>query len=135
MDIAARASGAFLAAVACLAGGAALAQADTAVKPSPYSLALDVGHGGPGLTQSVVGRARVSSFALFGKVGTTAYARPDTTAMGMSAAPVSEAFSWGGGVTYDVTPRLTATLEWISYDLRAPAGPLRSTSLGLKYRY
>jgi hypothetical protein len=38
-------------------------------------------------------------------------------------------------VSWDFTPRLSATFEWGSYDLRAPGGPVRSTSLGLQYRY
>ena len=137
MGIATRVSGVFLAAIASLASGAAHAQQDpTGAKPSPYSLALDTMHNGPGLTLSVVGRAQMSaSFGVFGRVGTTTYGRPDTTAMGMAAAPVTDAMSWGGGVSYDFTPRLSATLEWISYDLRVANGPLRSANLGLKYRY
>jgi hypothetical protein len=39
----------------------------------------------------------------------------------------------------EVTPRLSATLGWDSYDLRLgggiPRDTLRSTSLGLQYRY
>jgi hypothetical protein len=110
---------------------AALAQQDT----SPYSLGLNAGPSGPGLNLSLVGNAHVSSFGVFGKIGSTTYARPDTSVMGMASAPVSEALSWGGGVSYQFTPRLSATFEWISYDLKLPNGPLRSTSLGLKYRY
>lgn len=137
MGIATSASGVFLAVAALLPGGAVHAQQDPAnAKPSPYSLALDAMHSGPGLTVSVVGRAQMSpSFGLFGRVGTTAYQRPDTTAMGMAAAPVSDAMSWGAGVSYDLTPRLSASLEWTSYDLRVANGPLRSANLGLKYRY
>ncbi|HTH78487.1 MAG TPA: hypothetical protein VL593_05870 [Ramlibacter sp.] len=137
MDIATGASRGFVAAIALLACGAAQAQQETEhAKPSPYSLALDTTHSGPGLTLSVVGRAQMSqSFGVFGRVGTTTYARPDTSAMGMTAAPVTDAMSWGGGVSYDFTPRLSATLEWISYDLRVANGPLRSANLGLKYRY
>jgi hypothetical protein len=137
MGFATRASGGFLAAIACFTAGAAQAQQDPAsAKPSPYSLALDAANSGPGLTLSVVGRARMaSSFGVFGRVGTTTYGRPDTSAMGMTSAPVTDALSWGGGVSYDFTPRLSATLEWISYDLRVANGPLRSANLGLKYRY
>ena len=120
--------------VAALAANAAHAQQE----PSPYSLALSAGHSGPGLNLSVVGRAQVpsSAFGMFGKVGATTYGRPETSVMGMSAsAPVSEALSWGGGVSYQFTPRLSATFEWISYDLRMPTGPVRATNLGLQYRY
>jgi hypothetical protein len=137
MGIATRVSGVFLAAIVSLSSGAVHAQHDPAgAKQSPYSLALDTMHSGPGLTLSVVGRAQMSpSFGVFGRVGSTTYGRPDTSAMGMAAAPVTEAMSWGGGVSYDFTPRLSATLEWISYDLRVANGPLRSANLGLKYRY
>ena len=46
--------------------------------------------------------------------------------------------SYGAGVSYDFTPRLSATLEWDSNDFRFASGgrdPVRSTSLGLQYRY
>jgi hypothetical protein len=119
----------------------------------PYSLGMSMGRapfstslcpatqlycaGSPGLNVSLVGRAQFSSFGVFGKLGTTSYARPETSVMGMAASPLPESggLSWGGGVSYDVTPRLSATFEWISYDLRMPSGPVRSTSLGLQYRY
>jgi hypothetical protein len=154
MGIVSRISGAFLGAAACLAGGTALAQHDPGAAPSPYSLGLSVGrppfasscpatalYCGPtqGLNLSVVGRAQVSSLGVFGKVGTTSYSRPDTSVMGMAAAaPVAEpsgGLSWGGGVSWNFTPRLSASFEWVSYDLKMPSGPVRTTSLGLRYRY
>jgi hypothetical protein len=124
----------FAAAVA-LFGGAAHAQHEA---PSPYSLGLSVGQVPLGLNVSVMGRAQISSFAAFGKVGTASYTRPDTALMGIGAVPASESgsgLSWGGGVSWNFTPRLTATFEWVSYDLKMPSGPLRSTSLGLQFRY
>ena len=121
----------FSASLIAVAAGAAAAQQDT----SPYSLGLSSGSSGPGLNLSLVGNAQVASLGVFGKIGSTSYARPETTAMGMASAPVSEALSWGGGVSYRFTPRLSATFEWISYDLKLPSGQLRSASLGLKYRY
>jgi OOP family OmpA-OmpF porin len=120
-----------------LAGGA---QAQQQEQPSPYSLGFSAGRAPVGLNVSVVGRAQLSSLSAFGKLGATTPSRPDTSLMGMSAAamplpePVS-GLSWGGGVSWDVSPRLTATFEWISYDLRMPNGPVRSTSLGLQYKY
>jgi opacity protein-like surface antigen len=90
-----------------------------------------------GLNLSLVGRAHVSSMDVFGKVGTT-YGRSDTSVMGNTAAGGPEqgvGLSWGGGMRYEITPRLSATLEWGSYDLRMQGGPVRSTSLGLQYRY
>jgi OmpA-OmpF porin, OOP family len=120
--------------LAAVASAAAFAQQE----PSPYSLAMSMGRApGQGLNVSLVGRAQLSSFGIFGKVGSTTYARPETATMGMVAAgqPESGGLSWGGGVSYDVTPRLSATFEWVSYDLRMATGLVRSTSLGLQYRY
>jgi hypothetical protein len=92
---------------------------------------------GQGLNASLVGRAHVSSFGVFGKVGAT-YGHSDTSVMGNAAAGGPEqgfGLSWGGGLSYNITPRLSATFEWVSYDLRMQGGPVRSTSLGLRYRY
>ena len=90
-----------------------------------------------GLNLSVVGRARLgSSFGVFGKVGTT-YSRTDTPAMASMGPDQGFGLAWGGGLSYDFTPRLSARLEWDSNDLRFAGGrdPVRSTSLGLQYRY
>ena len=84
-----------------------------------------------------MGRTHLSSVGVFGKLGTT-YGRSDTSVMGNAAASGPEqgfGLSWGGGLSYDFTPRLSATFEWGSYDLRVPGGPVRSTNLGLQYRY
>jgi opacity protein-like surface antigen len=95
-----------------------------------------------GLNFSVVGRTQLlPSVGLFGRVGTV-YGRSDTTAvMGNSAAVGPDqgfGLSFGGGVSYDVTPRLSATLELDSQEYRFAGGgrePVRSVGLGLKYRY
>jgi OmpA-OmpF porin, OOP family len=94
-----------------------------------------------GLNLSLVGRAQVArAVGVFGKVGTT-YGRTDTSVMGNTSATGPEqgfGLSWGGGVSYDFTPRLSATFEWDSRELHFAGGnrdPVRSTSLGLKYRY
>ncbi|GAB2592063.1 hypothetical protein GCM10027034_25940 [Ramlibacter solisilvae] len=95
-----------------------------------------------GLNLSLVGRTRLaSSWSLFGRVGTT-YGRTDTTAMAASSTPGGSeqgfGMSMGGGVSYDFTPRLSGTLEWETHDLRFAGGtrdPVRSTNLGLQYRY
>ena len=153
MGLVSRTSGALLAATACLAGGTALAQPAAGAAASPYSLGLSVGRApfaascpatllycapAQGLNLSVVGRAQVSSLGVFGKLGTTSYSRPDTSVMGIGALPVTEpagGLSWGGGVSWNITPRLSGSFEWVSYDLRMPKGPVRTTSLGLRYRY
>lgn len=86
----------------------------------------------------LVGRAQVfPSFGVYGKLG-TAQTRPDTTVMGHSGLLSTEpgtGVSYGGGVSWDFSPRVSATFEWGSYDLRLSTGPVRSTSLGLQIRY
>lgn len=95
-----------------------------------------------GLNLSVVGRAPVlQQFSVFGKVGAT-YGRTETnTAAASGLAGGTErglGLSYGAGLSWDFTPRLSAVLEWDSNDFRFASGgrdPVRSTSLGLQYRY
>jgi opacity protein-like surface antigen len=91
-----------------------------------------------GVSFSLVGAARLgnSPVGVFGRLGTT-YGRPDTATMG--AGPEQGfGLAWGGGVSYAITPRLSATIEMDSRDYRFSSGardPVRSTSLGLQWRY
>ena len=80
---------------------------------------------------SLVGRAGFtdSSWALFGRVGSPASAR--TRALGSEN---GFGLSYGAGLSWDLSPRTTATVGWDSYDLRL-GGTLRATSLGLQWRY
>jgi OmpA-OmpF porin, OOP family len=95
-----------------------------------------------GLNLSLVGKAPLgNSFGVFGKFGTT-WGRAESSSLASSgvAAGSDRGFglSVGAGVSYDFTPRLSATLEWDSNDFRfAGTGrdPVRSTSLGLQFRY
>lgn len=95
-----------------------------------------------GLNLSVIGKAPVwQSLGVFGKLGTT-YGRTETSAAaGSGLATGSErgfGLSYGAGVSYDFTPQLSATLGFDSHDFRFAGGgrdPVRSTSLGLQYRY
>lgn len=95
-----------------------------------------------GMNVSLVGRASIAnSFRVFGKLGTT-YGHTDTSsALGSGMATGSESgfgLSYGAGVSFDFTPKLSATLGWDSHDFRFPGGardPVRATSLGLQYRY
>ena len=94
-----------------------------------------------GLNLALVGKASLAhSLGVFGKVGTT-YARTETSALGGSPVPGSEqgfGLSYGAGVSFAFTPRLSGTLQWDSNDFRFAGGgrdPVRSTSLGLQYRY
>jgi OmpA-OmpF porin, OOP family len=95
-----------------------------------------------GLNLSLVGKAPLgSSFGVFGKLGTT-YGRTETSAaVGSGIVPGTErgfGLSYGAGVSYDFTPHISATLQWDSNDFRFPGtgrDAVRSTSLGLQYRY
>lgn len=95
-----------------------------------------------GINLSLVGRAPLgNAFSLYGKLGTT-YGRTRTSASPLSGLPEGTengfGLAYGAGVSYDVTPRLSAVLEWDSHDFRfAGSGrdPVRATSLGLQYRY
>ena len=92
-----------------------------------------------GLNLSLVGRTRFgSSLGVFGKVGTI-YSRSDVSMGGALVMAGDQGFglSYGAGVSYDFTPRLTARLEWDSHDLHfnGARDSVRSTSLGLQYRY
>jgi opacity protein-like surface antigen len=95
-----------------------------------------------GLNLSLVAKAPVwQSLGVFGKLGTT-YGRTESSAqLGSSIYGGSDrgfGLSFGAGVSYDFTPRLSATLAWDSHDFHfAGSGrdPVRSTSLGLQYKY
>jgi hypothetical protein len=95
-----------------------------------------------GLTLSLLGKTQLMpSVGLYGKVGTT-YGRADPA--GLAAARVAPGMnrgvglSFGAGLSFDFNQRLSATLQWDSTDTPLISGgrdPVRSTSLGLKYRY
>ncbi len=95
-----------------------------------------------GLNLSLVGKAPlVSSLGVFGRLGTT-YGRTETSTSGSSAVAAGSdqgfGLSYGVGLSFDFTPRLSATLQWDSNDFHfAGTGrdAVRSTSLGLQYRY
>jgi opacity protein-like surface antigen len=95
-----------------------------------------------GFNLSMVAKAPVwQSVGVFGKLGTT-YGRTETSALlGSGVSNGSDrgfGLSYGAGVSYDFTPRLSATLAWDSNDFRfAGSGrdAVRSTSLGLQYKY
>ena len=94
-----------------------------------------------GLNLSLIGRTRLgASLGVFGKVGTI-YSRSDMPSTGANASPFGAdqgfGLSYGGGVSYDFTPRLSGRIEWDSHDLRfnGSRDAVRSTNLGLQYRY
>lgn len=95
-----------------------------------------------GLSLSLVGRAPVwQSLGVFGRLGAT-YGRADTSVQVGREMPAGGdsgfGLSYGAGLSWDFTSRLSAVFEWDSRDLRFPGGgrePVRATSLGLQYRY
>lgn len=101
-------------------------------------LAPGVGETRQGLSLSLVGKTRMGpSVGLFGKVG----ARSDTSVLGASGSLTTGqgiGLSYGAGLSLDFSPRFSASLEWDSNDFRFAGGsrdPVRSTSLGLQFRY
>jgi hypothetical protein len=91
-----------------------------------------------GLNLSLVGRKPLfgSSFSVYGKLGTTYGLHDGTANPGFGALEAGPSF--GAGLAYEVTPRLSATLGWDSHELRLGGGgrdAFRATSLGLQYRY
>ncbi|MCW5649328.1 MAG: outer membrane beta-barrel protein [Ramlibacter sp.] len=95
-----------------------------------------------GLNLSLVGKMPLSQAVdLYGKVGTT-YGRTETSAAaGSGVTPGSDSgfgLSYGAGVSYAFTPKVSATLGWDSHDFHFAGGhrePVRMTSVGLQYRY
>jgi OmpA-OmpF porin, OOP family len=115
--------------------GVELAYADT------RRLTRAAGEPREGLTLSLVGRTQLApSLGLYGKLGTN-YGRNDSSAFAAAraASALDRGFglSFGAGLSYDFTPRLSATLQWDTTEPLSGGArdPVRSTSLGLKYRY
>ncbi|MDB5860208.1 MAG: outer membrane protein precursor-like protein [Ramlibacter sp.] len=86
-----------------------------------------------GLNVKLVGKTGwFSDVGVYGRVGTLtnrAMTRggPDTSAMG-----------YGVGVSWDFSPRATASVGWDTYDMRGASGDrdnIRGTTLGLRWRY
>lgn len=96
-----------------------------------------------GLNLSLVGRLPLGAtpFSAVGKVGTT-YGRTDTSAVlgsGLTSGRENGfGLSYGLGLNWDFRPNMSAVVAWDSHDFKfASSGrdAVRSTSLGLKYRY
>jgi len=69
-----------------------------------------------------------SDVGVYGRMGSLSGrslqgAGPDTNTMG-----------YGVGVSWDLSPRTTASFGWDTYDVRG-ASDIRGTSLGLRWRY
>ncbi|TFZ01426.1 hypothetical protein EZ242_08600 [Ramlibacter rhizophilus] len=95
-----------------------------------------------GISLSVVGRMPLSaSLSAYGKVGTT-YSH--TSSMGLPGSGLQGGsatgfgMSFGAGLSWQFSPRLSAVVELDSHDFRFANGgrdPVRAASLGLQWRY
>jgi OOP family OmpA-OmpF porin len=99
--------------------------------------------GRQGLNLSLVGRRPLSlfgsRFSVYGKLGTT-YGVADPAVAATPVPPLEGGYglSFGAGVSMDFTPRLSGSFGFDSHELRlggGPRDPVRSTSLGLQFRY
>jgi OmpA-OmpF porin, OOP family len=93
-----------------------------------------------GLNLSLVGRVPLGAkFSGWGRVGTTySQAMSPSPAWGLGSHDAGFGLSYGLGVSWAFSPRLSAVVEWDSHDLRFHGlgrDPVRATSLGLRYRY
>lgn len=80
---------------------------------------------------SVVGTASVGNtpLNLFTRLGSTSTVK--TYALGADG---GSGLAYGAGLSWDFSPRASATVAWDSYDLRGST-VVRTTSLGLQWRY
>jgi OmpA-OmpF porin, OOP family len=106
---------------------------------------IDLGGGSTraqGINLSLVGRLPLwDALSAYGKVGTTYGHTSTSVSAGSGLRGGSEngfGLSYGAGLSWDFSPRISAVLEWDSHDFRFANGgrdPVRATSLGLQYRY
>jgi hypothetical protein len=82
-----------------------------------------------GLNVKLVGKAGwFSDVGIYGRMGTI------TNRSLLGAGPDTSTMGYGVGVSWDLSPRATASLGWDTYDVRG-ASDIRGTSLGLRWRY
>ncbi|MFL6692007.1 MAG: outer membrane protein [Ramlibacter sp.] len=113
------------------------------VPSEPLAASRGFSSGRQGLNLSLVGRKPLfgSSFSVYGKLGTTYSYFDPAISVGYGPGPAESGYgmSFGAGVSMDVTPRLSASFGFDNRDLRlgntGARDPVRSTSLGLQYRY
>ena len=109
----------------------------------PMAASRGFSSGRQGLDVSLVGRKPLfgSSFSVYGKLGTTYSYFDPAVAMGYGPGPADSGYglAFGAGVSMAVTERLSASFGFDNRDLRlgntGVRDPVRSTSLGLQYRY
>jgi len=82
-----------------------------------------------GLNVKLVGKTGwFSDVGIYGRMGTL------TNRSLLGAGPDTSTMGYGVGVSWDLSPRATASLGWDTYDVRG-ANDIRGTSLGLRWRY
>ena len=82
-----------------------------------------------GLNVRLVGKSGwFSDVGVYGRMGTL------TNRALLGAGPDTSTMGYGVGLSWDLSPRATASLGWDSYDVRG-ASDIRGTSLGLRWRY
>jgi len=95
-----------------------------------------------GLNLSLIGKYQLNpSFNLLGKVGTT-YSRTEVSSNPISGITAGSengfGLSYGVGVEYAFTPRMSTVLQYESQDMNFPGDRtdrVGNTSLGLRFRY
>jgi OmpA-OmpF porin, OOP family len=108
---------------------------------APRTLSMQVGSSPDGALR--LARLPGPNFSLVGKAGIAAelgvYGRIGATASRALPGWAPEAgLTYGVGLSWDFSPRGSASLGWDSYDLRTSGGEgreVRATSLGLQWRY
>jgi len=85
-----------------------------------------------GLNVKLVGKTGwFSDVGVYGRMGTL------TNRALTGTGPDTSALGYGVGVSWDFTPRASASVGWDAYDVRGASGErdIRGTSLGLRWRY
>jgi hypothetical protein len=90
-----------------------------------------------GPADGYLGLRVASNFGVYGRLGPGA-TRPAATLLSPPSEASTAGVSYGIGVSWEFAPRVSATLGWDTYDLRALGSerePVKGPSLGLQWRY
>lgn len=78
-----------------------------------------------------------TDWRFYGRLG-PGVARSPATVLGAAGVDAGVGLSYGLGVSWELSPRTSATVSWDSHDYRFTGGEreqVRATSLGLQWRY